>query len=78
MENRLDQLERQISLTKTGETKLLEESFAYEFFRRIAPLKRMEESGNKPLLTLAEKLLEIRKRTISPLEEVIIQFGGNR
>ena len=39
---RLDQLEREISLAKNNENELWEQSIAYEFFQKIAYLKRKE------------------------------------
>jgi len=76
---RLDQLEREISLTKKSENTLLKQSFASDFLERIVHLKRKGKEANKPLRKLAKDLLKKRRRwTTDPLERVIRQLGENR
>jgi len=78
-ENRIAQLEREVSLVKKGENESLKQSFAYEFFQKIAYLNRKEIAGNKSLCKLAEDLLmERKRRTVTPLERAIRNLGVSR
>jgi len=75
-ENRLKQLRNEMAMLAKNESEYLKKTFAYEFFIRLSYLTKNKKDGNKALAEMATRLLEEKRRNLSPLENILKKLEG--
>ena len=75
-ENRLEQLRKEMEKSTQNEIEYLKQSFAYNFFIKLAYLRKTKKYGNEVLAEMATELLEKKRKALSPLEGIVKKLGG--